>query len=138
MSKCLFALIPFAISIFLFVNGFSTLNEAQNINVPELGGENWFELSTKQSELKAIGAMQLAFGFFCFIVTLIVFATIIVAEKQKRKVNKMNENIAKSMKNSLASEKENSEPKVKCEYCGATYPKDLDKCPCCGARTKWK
>ena len=84
MLKCLFALIPFVISIILFINGISTINQSRDIEVPKMGQPNWFEMSTKQTSLEMSGIAMTVFGIFFLIITIVVFLTIFTMVKNKK------------------------------------------------------
>ena len=135
MKKCLFALIPFVISLILLISGITTISKSRDIIVPEMGDPNWFEMETKQTGLKMSGTAMTIFGVILLIVTVVVLLSIIAEVKHKD--NTMSQ-LSELMKKGLEKEKEEQNPQAKCDYCGATYPKTESKCPGCGARNKTK
>lgn len=135
MKKCLFALIPLIISIILMANGISNISKSRDIEVPKMGEPNWFEMATKESDLRMSGIAMTVFGFIVLIMAVIVFVTILVNVKHK---DNTTTRISEMMKKSLEESKEAQNPQAKCDYCGATYPKTESKCPGCGARNMSK
>lgn len=139
MLKCLFALIPFVISIILFINGISTINQSRDIEVPKMGEPNWFEIKNQQTDLEMSGIAMTVFGIFFFIITVVVFLTIFTMVKsQKNGRGNFTSQVSEMMKKGLEEAKEERNPHVKCDYCGATYLKTEIKCPGCGARNRSK
>ena len=135
MKKCLFALIPFVISLILLISGITNISKSRDIIVPEMGDPNWFEMETKQTGLKMSGIAMTIFGVILLIVTVVVLLSIIAEVKHKD--NTMSQ-LSEQMKKGLEKEKEEQNSQAKCDYCGATYPKTESKCPGCGARNKTK
>lgn len=139
MLKCLFALIPFVISIILFINGISTINQSRDIEVPKMGEPNWFEMKNQQTDLQMSGIAMTFFGIFFLIITIVVFLTIFTMVKNKKNGgSNFTSQVSEMMKKGLEEAKEKQNPQTKCDYCGATYPKTETKCPGCGARNRTK
>ena len=135
MKKCLFALIPFAISLILLINGITNIGKSRDVIVPEMGEPNWFEMATKESDLRMSGIAMTVFGFLVLIMAVIVFVTIMVNVKHK---DNTTTKISEMMRKSLEEAKEQQDIQAKCDYCGATYLKTETKCPGCGARNRSK
>ena len=133
MKKCLFALIPFVISLILLISGITNISKSRDVIVPEMGDPNWFEMETKQTELKMSGIAMTIFGFMLLLMAVVILISIIAEVKHKDKTMSQ---LSELMKKDLEEEKEEQNPQAKCDYCGATYPKTENKCPGCGARNK--
>ena len=129
------------VGIIIGVIGLTKIIGAQNMQVPEMGEDGWFDARTNQTTSTGLGFFLTFFGF--------VFVGIggtIIAYTLTRTPEDMAKSAAKIMaeekrfKDELEKRTHIAKPKdieqnsklQKCDYCGATIKNNI--CPNCGAK----
>lgn len=127
--------IPLILGIVIGIIGILKINSANNMFVPDLGDDGWFEAETSQSNAEFGGIAMCMIGFFgvglmgsimCFSIPRAVRAS---KKHMKSFGTYINDNIIQPAKEKVEG---SSEKLKKCKYCGSLAKLDATECESCG------
>lgn len=130
-------IIPLVIGIIVIFIGISKINAADNMYVPDMSDDGWFDASVEQSESQFGGYAMCAFGFMIALMGTIMCVAIPRAIKSGKKHFKsfgtyIDENIVQPAK---AKAEAQTNKLKECVYCGSLAKIDATECESCGGKT---
>ncbi len=129
-------IIPLIIGIVILSIGISKVKAANNMYVPEMGDDGWFDASVNQSDAEFAGISTcIAGGMLAFMGTIICFVIPRAVSASKKHLKSIGSYLDKNIVQPAKESIDVSHEKLKeCKYCGSLAKLDATECESCGGK----
>ena len=129
-------IIPLVIGIIILISGISKINSANDMYVPEMGDEGWFDASVSQSDTEFAGYTMCAVGgMIALMGTIMCYAIPRAVRSGKNHMKSFGSYIDENIVQPVKAKMESSTEKLKeCKYCGSLAKIDATECESCGGK----
>ena len=130
-------IIPLIIGVIIGLIGVSKINAAQDMYVPSMSDDGWFEAKTSQSDAEFSGIAMCMIGFFgiALMGSIMCFSIPRVIKSGKRHIKSFGTYIDENIVQPAKAKAEAQTVKLKkCVYCGSPAKIDATECESCGGK----
>lgn len=130
-------IIPLVLGLIIGIVGISKINAANNMYVPEMGDDGWFDASVSQSDSEFSGIAMCMIGFFgvALIGTIMCYAIPRAVRSGAKHMKSLGAYFDENIVQPVKSKVEDSNTKLKeCKYCGSLVKIDATECDSCGGK----
>lgn len=127
-------IIPLIIGIIVLLIGISKINSANDMYVPEMGEDGWFDAETSQSKTRFAGIAMCSFGgMIAFMGTIMCYSIPRATSAGKKHLKSFGSYIDENIVQPIKEKNEAQSNKLKkCKYCGSLAKLDATECESCG------
>lgn len=129
--------IPLVLGIIIGIIGILKINSANDMFVPSMGDDGWFEAKTNQSDTEFAGISMCMIGFFgvALMGSIMCFAIPRAIKSSKKTLKSFGSYINDNIIQPAKAESEAKTTKLKeCKYCGSLAKVDATECESCGGK----
>ena len=130
-------IIPLFIGLIVGFIGISKINASNNMYVPSMGDDGWFEASVNQSDAEFAGIAMCMVGFFgiAFMGSLMCITIPKAIKSSKNRLKSFGNYIDENIVQPIKAKNEAQVTKLKeCKYCGSLAKIDATECESCGGK----
>lgn len=129
--------IPLVLGIIVLIIGISHIKSANNMHVPDMSDDGWFDASVTQSKSQASGYALCGFGFMIALMgTIMCYAIPRAVRSGKKHIKSFGSYIDENIVQPAKAKAEAQTNKLKeCVYCGSLAKTDATECDSCGGKT---
>ena len=129
--------IPLVLGIIIGIIGISKINAANDMFVPSMGDDGWFDAKTSQSDAEFAGIFMCMIGFFgvALMGSIMCYAIPKAIKSGKKHIKSIGSYIDQNIIQPAKAESEAKITKLKkCKYCGSLAKIDETECESCGGK----
>ena len=129
--------IPLVLGIIIGIIGISKINAANDMFVPSMGDDGWFDAKTSQSDAEFAGIAMCMVGFFgvALMGSIMCYAIPKAIKSSKNHLKSFGSYINENIIQPAKAESEARVNKLKeCKYCGSLVKIDETECESCGGK----